>query len=53
VTLAGDIIRSKALDVLVEHADISEETGEDETAERDSAEGETGEEGTPEGEDTE
>ena len=29
VTLAGDIIRSKALDVLVEHAEITDETPED------------------------
>jgi hypothetical protein len=29
VTLAGDIIRSKALDILVERADISEETPEE------------------------
>jgi trigger factor len=28
VTLAGDIIRSKALDILVEHADITEESPE-------------------------
>jgi len=28
VTLAGDIIRSKALDILVERADITEETPE-------------------------
>jgi len=41
VTLAGDIIRSKALDVLVEHADISDQTEEVTT------------EATSEGEDTE
>jgi hypothetical protein len=28
VTLAGDIIRSKALDILVERADITEESPE-------------------------
>jgi trigger factor len=31
VTLAGDIIRSKALDILVEHADIRTETPTDQT----------------------
>lgn len=32
VTLAGDIIRTKALDILVEHADIEEEAEEQEEA---------------------
>jgi trigger factor len=48
VTLAGDIIRSKALDIIVDHADITEETPSP-----DEGDGITGpDEGTDEGEDT-
>jgi hypothetical protein len=32
VTLAGDIIRTKALDLVVEHADITDETPEESEA---------------------
>jgi trigger factor len=38
VALAGDIIRSKALDFLVEHADISSEDGESRASDRASTE---------------
>jgi trigger factor len=34
VALAGDIIRSKALDLLVEHADISPDPGTEEPTQR-------------------
>ena len=45
VTLAGDIIRTKALDLVVEHADITDETPE-ETAAALAAAGEGAEETT-------
>jgi trigger factor len=48
VTLAGDIIRSKALDILVEHADITEETPGAEEADATPASEEPVEEGTEE-----
>jgi trigger factor len=47
VTLAGDIIRSKALDILVEHADVTQETPGAEDADASPA-AEPAEEGTEE-----
>jgi trigger factor len=47
VTLAGDIIRSKALDLLVEHADIETESGSEVPAETETgAEPEQSEDGS-------
>jgi trigger factor len=48
VTLAGDIIRSKALDILVERADITEETPSAEDADETDASDEPTDEGTEE-----
>jgi trigger factor len=48
VTLAGDIIRSKALDILVERADIIEESPEVEEVDASPASEEPAEEGTEE-----
>jgi trigger factor len=48
VTLAGDIIRSKALDILVEHADIAQETPGADDADVSPASEEPIEEGTEE-----
>ena len=48
VTLAGDIIRSKALDILVERADITEETPSAEHADEVTASAEPAEDETEE-----